>query len=410
MSPRYLTRRRIGLALVWLAACSTFALAAVCSFVEFPAHTRIAMLVADILGDVLALAGFLLAAARPVGGSEAYTRRWEARDIAPVLSLVVLAKFFAIAAPDFLAAGTMVAILQQGSVLAIVSVGLTFVLICGEIDLAVGTLALWAACFCGWLYQHWAAPLESEGAALTTQVAVTILLPLATCLALGLATGVLTIWSRLPSFIISLAMMFIAEGMAKYLTKAELQFMPPALDTLGNESLRVSASTGVFTWGTLHVRVTLPYLAMLAAAAFVLGHCVLRYSRFGRHVYATGGNREAARLSGIRTGWVVMACMAISAVAAGVGGILNAGRFTHVTLHQNKDLLLNSVAAVVLGGTSLFGGEGSIKKTLVGVLTFTVLSVGLMHIDWINDLARQLLTGVVLMAALVINGVLAKKR
>ena len=83
---------------------------------------------------------------------------------------------------------------------------------------------------------------------------------------------------------------------------------------------------------------------------------------------------------------------------------------TNVTLDQNKDLLLHAVACVVLGGTSLFGGEGSMGKTLVGVLTFTVLNTGLMQINWIDDLARQLLTGLVLLVALVINGVLAKRR
>ncbi len=104
----------------------------------------------------------------------------------------------------------------------------------------------------------------------------------------------------------------------------------------------------------------------------------------------------------------MIACLAGCAVTAGLGGLVNAGRMTNVTLDQNKDLLLSSVACVVLGGTSLFGGVGSMGKTVIGVLTFTVLSVGLIQINWIDDLARQLLTGIVLLVALVINGVLAK--
>ncbi len=317
--------------------------------------------------------------------------------MAPLVSLAVLVVFFTFAAPNFLKAATLTAILRQGSVLAVVSVGLTYVLLCGEIDLAVGTMALWSACCCGWMFENWVLPAAGDTAGPAPIVALVILLPLASCLLLGILSGALTIWSRLPSFIISLAMMFIAEGLARYLTKSKMYEIPRLLSWIGNDGIRL---------GGRHM---LPYSAVLAAAVFLLAHCLLRYTRFGRYVYATGGNRQAARLAGIRTGRVVLACMAICAVTAGLGGMINAGRMTNVTLDQNKDLLLSAVACVVLGGTSLFGGEGSIAKTAVGVLTFTVLSVGLMQINWIDDLARQVLTGVVLMVALIINGVLAKR-
>lgn len=323
-------------------------------------------------------------------------RRWHARDIAPLASLVVLIVFFSLAAPNFLRPATLMAILRQGSVLAIVAAGLTYVLLCAQIDLSVGMIALWAACFCGWLYKNWA--LGSEGTASWLMVALVIALPLVSCLLLGLITGGLTVWSRLPSFIISLAMMFIAEGLAKDLTKAEMLALPAILVTIGNEGIRVGE----------HLQV--PYSAILAAAVMLAGHVVLQHTRFGRYVYMTGGNSEAARLAGVRTGWIVVACLALCALAAGLGGMVNSGRMGHVTLDQNKDLLLSAIACVVLGGTSLFGGQGSMGKTLIGVLTFTVLNVGLIQIDWVDDLARQLLTGLVLMAALVINGLLAKRR
>jgi ribose transport system permease protein len=124
----------------------------------------------------------------------------------------------------------------------------------------------------------------------------------------------------------------------------------------------------------------------------------------------TGGNREAARLAGIRTGRIVVACLALSALTAGLGGLVNAGRMESVSLDQNADLLLNAVACVVLGGTSLFGGEGGMGRTAIGVITFSVLQVGLNQISWINDLMRPFLMGVVLMVALVINGLLARRR
>ncbi len=328
--------------------------------------------------------------------SKRLTARWEARDLAPLISLAVLVLFFTIAAPGFLSPATLVFVLQQGAAMAIVAAGLTYVLLCAEIDLSVGMMALWSACLCGWLFENWA--IARDGTVSDGMVALTIFLALASCLALGFLSGVLTVWSRLPSFIITLAMMFIAEGLAKYLTQSEMVKIPGVFRTIGNEGLELTG------------RFTLPYSAMLAVAVFIVGHVVLQHTRFGRYVYMTGGNREAARLAGVRTAWTIAVCLAICAVTAGLGGLVNSGRMGNVTLDQNKALLLSSVACVVLGGTSLFGGEGGMGKTAVGVLTFTVLKVGLYKINWIDDLARQMLLGIVLMVALVINGVLARRR
>jgi len=329
--------------------------------------------------------------------------RWEARDIAPLVSLAVLVIFFTFASPGFLKSGSLMLILKKGSVLAIVSVGLTYVLLCGEIDLAVGNMALWSACFCGWFFASMGEP-AGQGRASMGMLALVILLPLASCALLGFLSGTLTITSRLPSFIISLAMMFIAKGLAQMLTRGEQYAVPELLQDVGNKSIP----------GTM-----IPLAAILAAVVLLLGHFVLRYTRFGRYIYATGGNREAARLAGIRTGWIIIACLAICAVTAGISGLVNAGQMNKATLDQNQELLLSAVACVVLGGTSLFGGEGSIGKTIIGVITFSVLQVGLLQLSAISlgffvvpidDFARPFLTGVVLLVALVINGLLSRRR
>ncbi|GAB6166383.1 ABC transporter permease [Thermostilla marina] len=323
--------------------------------------------------------------------------RWEPQDIAPVASLAALIVFFSIASPGFLRTITIVTALQQGAVLAIVAAGMTFVLLTAEIDLAVGTVALWTACFCGWLFQRWAVLEDGHYHATWYVIAVCLVLPMISALLLGLFSGMVTVASRLPSFIISLAVMFISQGAAKYITRGQAFRVPEILSTIGNRGIEHQGLT------------VLPYSAMLAAVVMLIGHIVLQYTRFGRYVYMTGGNRQAARLAGIRTGRIVVACLAISAVTAGLGGLINAGRMTSVTLDQNQDLLLSAIACVVLGGTSLFGGEGSMGKTVVGVATFTVLNIGLtlMHID---DFSRQLLMGVVLLGALVLNGLLARTR
>ncbi|NQU25552.1 MAG: ABC transporter permease [Candidatus Nealsonbacteria bacterium] len=337
--------------------------------------------------------------------------RWEARDWAPLVSLAVLIVFFGLTAPGFFRFGTLEMILNKGAVLAIVAAGLTFVLLCAEIDLSVGMMALWSACYCGWVFQNYAMGPSGEPPDSAWTVAAAILIPLWSCCLLGLGCGVLTVWARLPSFIISLAMMFIAEGLSRWITHSESFKVPGVLKTLGNDGIPVPLPLGA--------QFSIPYSAVLAAAVLLVAHLVLQHTRFGRYVYMTGGNREAARLAGVRTGLIVIAAMAICAVTAAAAGMINSGWLGNVTVDQNKDLLLSSVACVVLGGTSLFGGEGGIGKTIVGVLTFTVLNVGLTLIEQINlgvvvipidDFVRQLATGIVLMVALVINGILAKRR
>ncbi len=329
-------------------------------------------------------------------------RRWQPNEIAPIVSLFLLIGFFAVVARSFLSWGVLTMVLDQGSTLAIVSVGLTYVLLCAEIDLSVGYVALFSACLCGVVYEKpFAAGPGGEKEISVLLTAGIVLLPLLCAMLLGLISGGLTVMSRLPSFIITLAMMNIAHGLAKYLTNSQPFELPSVLNSFGN---------GQFTIGKIGRDVfNLPYSTILAAAVMIVGHIVLQHTRFGRFVYMTGGNREAARLAGVRTHRIVIACLAICAVTAAIGGLVNAGRLEKVTLDQNADLLLNAVACVVLGGTSLFGGEGSIPRTLIGVATFTVLKVGL-NLTQVEDHLRPFVMGTVLMVALVINGYLSRKR
>jgi len=331
------------------------------------------------------------------------SRDWQPADFAPLASLAVIFLFFALCADGFLRMSTIQLVLEQGSVLAVVAMGLTFVLLCGEIDLSVGTVALLAACLCGILFEK---PFASgpegklEIGAATTLIVLAV--PILAALVAGLVSGLLTVSSGLPSFIITLAMMNIATGLARFLTKSKKFNVPPFLKTIGNGDITIIPRS--FYW---------PHAATIAIIVLILGHIVLTHTRFGRYVYMTGGNREAARLAGIRTKLIVVACLAICAVTAALGGLMNAGRLESVSLDQNADLLLNAVACVVLGGTSLFGGEGSMGRTLLGVVTFTMLKVGLdkLKIPGIQDLdlLRPFLLGIVLMLSLVINGVVMKR-
>jgi ribose/xylose/arabinose/galactoside ABC-type transport system permease subunit len=413
-------------------------------------------------------------------------RRIDWASLAPLVTLLAIIVVFGFLATEFFSLGTISQTLKRGSVLAIVATGLTFVLLCAEIDLSVGTMALFSACVCGVI---WAQPFAAEAreiqyqrkAALSAErkrdaaikerdalteandkrrdviektirestevidkataaiaqapagstgaefrsTAIAIAIPLLVALILGGVSGTLTVSSGLPSFIITLAMMYMANGLARFVTLSQKYDVPQFLKELGNAPL---AKLNLFG-RTLEI----PQSAVLAAVVMLVAHVVLQHTRFGRYVYMTGGNRQAARLAGVRTERIVIGSLMICAVTAACGGMVNAGRLESVSLDQNGDLLLEAVACVVLGGTSLFGGEGGIGRTAVGVFTFTILRVGLEATDparlikyswlspawkqelvkmsWVTqfDLLRPFLLGIVLMLALVVHGRLVRK-
>ena len=142
---------------------------------------------------------------------------------------------------------------------------------------------------------------------------------------------------------------------------------------------------------------------MIVAALFLLvGHLVLTYTRFGRYVYMVGGNREAAEYAGVNVKLVIAAVMVISAVCAGIAGMLGVAYFGSAQQNQFDDYLLDSISAVVVGGTSLFGGRGGIRNTILGLFVLGVLNNGLDHID-IDSFLKILIRGLILLLALVIN-------
>ena len=366
-----------------------------------------------------------MAAAEPTAKLASPPRRVDWGDLAPTISLALIVVTFGAIVDGFFSLGTLSLILQQGAVLAIAATGLTFVLLCAEIDLSVGMVALMSACLCGVLWeQPWAAgPKGASGATVSIGTTIMVIaIPLMVAIITGWLSGKLTVSSGLPSFIITLAMMNITLGLARFLTRSEKFAVPTVLTRLGNDAWKL---LGDFR---------LPRSAVLAAFVMVIAHLVLQHTRFGRYVYMTGGNRDAARLAGVRTDRIVVACLSLCGLTAALAGLVNAGRLNSVSLDQNAELLLDAVACVVLGGTSLFGGEGSIGRTVIGVLTFTTLKVGLnltnverlvkswpiptewktawLKASWVTqfDLLRPFLLGVVLLLALVIHGRLVKRR
>lgn len=303
-----------------------------------------------------------------------------ARDLAPLLTLVVMVVGFSLSTNNFLDLINIRNIFVQTATLAIAATGVTFVLLCAEIDLSVAAVATMTGVVAAYL---------AGNAGLPGIAAVA--LGAAVGAAAGLFNGFISTRLSLPSFMVTLATMQIASGVGQHITKGKILYtLPPTVEYLGGAYLGQ------------HEPFRLPVVVLCGAAALLLGHLVLTYSRFGRYVYMTGSNREAARLSGVNTKTVVTICLGISGFTAGLAGMLNTGRLGSAQGFGMENMLLDSIAAVVLGGTSLFGGEGGIKNTAIGLLIFGVLNNGL-NLLQLDIFVRLWLRGVVLLAALLIN-------
>ena len=308
--------------------------------------------------------------------------RWasrRARILAPMVTLASLFIFFSITADRFLDTRNLQNVLTQIAPVAIAATGITFVLLCAEIDLSIASTAT----FCGTLAAYfWVGTwldLGNWGA----------LVGLAAGALIGLINGTLVSYVRIPSFMMTLAMLTIARGFSVFVTQGRPIFDAP-------EFLRYLAGANNRLLG-------IPIIALVAVAVLLIGEIVLSYTRFGRYVFMTGGNREAAEMSGVDTRRIIAMCLMISGLTAGIAGMLAVGRLSQANPSAGGELLISAIAAVVLGGTSLFGGEGGIKNTILGLLIFGILSNGLNLLPNISIYFKEALQGIILVGALLLN-------
>jgi ribose transport system permease protein len=309
--------------------------------------------------------------------------RDQLRNIAPFATLILLVGFFSLAAPSFATMGNLENILQQVSVTAMIAVGLTFVILTAEIDLSVGAIANATAIV---LTFFTAQPDYVNIQNLPLPGVLAIPLALAACAGLGLITAFGVTKIGIPSFIMTLAMMQIGAGLSAVLVRGQIAYsVPPLVTTLGSKAL-----FGV------------PWIILVAALMLLIAHLVLSYTRFGRYVYMVGGNREAAEYSGVNVRFVTGAVMTISAVCSGVAGMLGVAYFGSAQQNEFDTFLLDAIAAVVVGGTSLFGGRGGIGNTIVGLFVLGVLNNGLDYVK-IDSFLKILIRGLILLIALIIN-------
>ena len=309
--------------------------------------------------------------------------RSQLRNIAPFATLLVLVILFSFASKSFATLDNVFNILQQISVTGIMAVGLTFVILCAEIDLSVASVANATGIVVAYFTMQDA---SVNIANIPVPGGIAIVLAVLASLILGLATSFGITVIGIPSFIMTLAMLQIGAGICAMLVRGQIAYnVPDLIATLGSGSIA-------------HV----PWLIIVAAAVLLIGHIVLTYTRFGRYVYMTGGNREAAEYSGINTKMIIASVMVISAVCAGLAGMLGVAHFGSAQQDEFDNYLLDSISAVVVGGTSLFGGQGGIGNTIVGLMVLGVLNNGLDHVR-IDSFLKILIRGLSLLLALIVN-------
>ncbi|MGI6239710.1 MAG: ABC transporter permease, partial [Christensenellales bacterium] len=270
------------------------------------------------------------------------------------MALVILYVFFSIFGKNFFDSYTLKTVLESSYYVGILAFGVSFVIMTGGIDLSIGTNMMCAALIGGYAFGTWGWPLWLALA----------IVPLIGLL-FGIGNGLMVAKLKLPPFIATLGTMLVTQGFGSIVTSVQTQRYP-TIGTANEWFKTVFFRAGAFPIGAVYL-----------FAVFLLAAFLLTKTKFGRYTLAIGSNEEAARLSGVKTdNWKVLV-YAICGLFAGVAGVFYASTYTTITPGTGNGQELNAIAAVVIGGTSMAGGSGSMVGTLIGVFIMSVLKAGL---------------------------------
>lgn len=285
--------------------------------------------------------------------------------------------------PSFLMPDNLLNVASQITILAILAIGMTLVILTGGIDLSVGSLIALSAVLVTLLIRD----AGGGDAAGTTAMTICSLAAIAVCGVVGLFSGLMTTLFRIPPFVVTLAMMFVASGLAYRLSNQQsIDQVPDSFTWLGR---------GADLFG-------IPNAIILMLLLYALAHLLMTRTSLGRYVYATGGNAEAARLSGVRIHRVVTFAYVLSGALAGLGGVIMASRLKSGAPTYGLWYELYTIAAVVVGGASLSGGEGRILGTLIGALIIGVIQNG-MNLTGVQFDNQRVVLGAVLLGAVLFD-------
>jgi ribose transport system permease protein len=306
-------------------------------------------------------------------------RTWRRPGVGPLAALVVTWAIFASVTPDtFLRWSVLLSMVRQATVVALGAIGMTFVIISGGIDLSVGSAVALTTVVIASMLRAGFGPLVAS------------LAGIAVAAASGMLSGLVIARMRIAPFIVTLAAMTLLRGMAKGLAgEQKIDCDPRGLDALLTPSAHwPHVPGGVWTVGLI---------GLLAAL-------LLRWSRFGRHVYAVGSNEATARLCGVNVDAVKIASYVLAGALVGLAGLMEFSTLTVGDPTDSIGLELEVIAAVVIGGASLSGGEGTVIGSLAGAMLIEVIRTGFTHVgvhNWVQEMA----TGGIILAAVVLDRV-----
>jgi ribose transport system permease protein len=285
--------------------------------------------------------------------------------------------------PNFLKADNLLNVANQIVVIAILAIGMTLVIITGGIDLSVGSLIALSAVVATWLIREAAG---GDRASATGMVGC-CLGGIAVCGLLGLFSGVMVTAFRIPPFIVTLSMMLVASGLALMIAENQSIYQVP----------------DAFVWlGRGVVLLGIPNAVLLMLVLYAAAHVLTSRMTLGRYIYAVGGNAEAARLSGVPIQRVLLFVYVLSGALAGLGGIIMASQLKSGSPTYGQMYELYVIAAVVVGGTSLAGGEGKVLGTLIGSLIIAVIQNG-MNLTGVESNRQKVVLGLVILGAVLVD-------
>lgn len=305
--------------------------------------------------------------------------RGQMQQFLAFVSLIVIVVFFSFASPNFLTASNLTGILVASVTIGLLALGTTAVIITGGIDLSIGTAMILSGVMTGVFLVHWNLPLW-----------VGVIGGVLFGAFIGLVNGLVVAYLGIPPFIATLAMMLVTIGAALVISGTEpIRFTSvPGFSDLANASLVSGAR--------------IPVSVLLLALMAIIAGFVLAKTKLGRYAYAMGSNEEATRLSGVDVRSWKVAIYTFSGVFVGLAGVLAAARLNSAQPTGGQGLELEAIAAVVIGGTSLAGGRGTITGTVIGILIMSVLTNGL-RIMSIPQEWQSIAVGAVILVAVYID-------
>lgn len=284
--------------------------------------------------------------------------------------------------PTFLTRSNLLNVAAKNVVIGVIAVGMTMVIITAGIDLSVGSLVALSAVVAASLI----AGFGGREATAPTMILAS-LAAVAVCAGVGAFSGLMVTAFKIPPFVVTLAMMWVASGMAFILSGGKsIADVPESFDWLGSDATLLG----------------IPNTLVLMLVIYAIGHVVMSRTTLGRHVYAVGGNRLAARLSGIHVNRVLLVVYTISGSMAGIGGLMLASQFQSGVATYGAMYELYAIAAVVVGGTSLAGGEGKILGTLIGVFIIAVVQ-NAMNLLEIGSYAQNVVLGLIVLLVVLLD-------